>query len=222
MRTLIVLFATTLTFANAHEGHTPGAIKNGKLIGHDGVTYLDAGGDVKWAKHNLRRKINENSQVIYQFSGEVEHEHSSTKSTESFLEFKAPGGEVLKAFAFDHAGELPETLEILSPDMSYIVEVSRGSDLQVRWGAKHPSSMIKIIIEVRSVSGLLKGRLTASASDDGAFDVPTSLLSQLPEGNAKIAIKRILIGGFHPFEKKDEMLGVRTAVSVVGVARVMN
>ncbi len=81
--------------------------------------------------------------------------------------------------------------------------------------------MIKIILEVHSASGELKGRLTHSTNDDGEFEIPVKQLSQLPVGSAKIAIKRIWLGGFYPLSDKTVMMGVKTAVSVVGKVKIV-
>lgn len=234
MRTLIalILMACTLSFAHEGEDHgdpdKPSAIENGKLLARDKVTYLDAGAHIQWAGQKLKRKITNTNQVIYQYKGEVKEENKTTDTTSnsqnSYFELKIPGGEALKAFSFDHAGESHDSIEILTPDFSETIAISKLRDFKLSWkagqNAELPPAMIKIIIEVISASGSLRGRLTVSTNDDGEFEISTKLLSQLPEGSAKIAIKRIWLGGCHPFSDKNEMLGIKTAVSIVGKAKI--
>ncbi|MEK6628224.1 MAG: hypothetical protein AABY53_06325 [Bdellovibrionota bacterium] len=229
---IIILISCSISYAHNGVDHgdggshdAPKGIENGKLEGQDHITYLDAGADIQWAGQKLKRKITDTNQVVYQYIGEVKEALSATEAQNNFLEIKIPGGQVLKTFSFNHAGESNEPLEILTPDFSRSVEISKHQDFKISWKPRAKteltSAMIKIIIEVRTASNVLKGRLTLSTSDDGEFNIPVNLLSQLPEGSAKIAIKRIWLGGFHPFADKTQMLGVKTVVSVVGKAKVV-
>lgn len=241
--TAITVLLIACSISNAHDGvdHGDGehptlpAIENGKLEGQDKITYLDAGPDILWAGQKLKRKITDANQVVYQYTGEakdavqVTPQAADANTKNNFLEIKIPGGEVLKKFEFDHAGESNGTIEILTPDFSRSVEISKHQDFKISWKPQAKtelaSSMIKIIIEVLSASGnlqsSLQGRLTVSTNDDGEYEIPVKLLIQLPEGSAKIAVKRIWLGGFHPFTDQTQMLGVKTVVSVVGKAKVV-
>lgn len=232
MRSLISLIFMLSSLGNAHDGvdhgdgdHKPSSIENGKLLGKDKITYLDAGADIQWAGQKLKRQITNTNQVIYQYSGEVKEETKTSAAFSNYYDLKISGGEILKSFSFDHAGESNAVLEMLSPDFSRLVEISKLHEFKLNWKAElktsPPASMIKIIIEVMSASKSLQGRLTVSTNDDGEFSIPVELLSQLPEGSAKIAVKRIWLGEFQPFSGKNEMLGVKTVVSVVGTAKVV-
>lgn len=221
MRKLILIFLMVFSVtSHAHEGHAGhGEIINGELTGLDGISYLDAGASVEWANQKLLRKINNNNQIIYQYIGGAPDKSSSTKKE---LGLKIPGGEKLKGFSFNHAGDFPDSLNIVIPNMASQFEISKRSDFTVLWTATKPASIIRIIIEVVSDLGELKGRLTISTNDDGEFIIPSSLLTKLPNGKSKFAIKRIWIGGFHPEKETNKILGVRTSSSIVGKAIIVN
>lgn len=235
MRSLISFFLIICTFklfSYAHEGEDhgstphdqPKAIKDGKLQGSDLITYLDAGAQIQWAGHTLQRKITDTNQVVYRYSGEVKNNlfTASNDETQNYLELKIPtGGEALKAFSFNHAGESHAPVEILTPDFSKTVQISKHHELKLTWvTTPKPASLIKIIIEVEDSSENLLGRLTVSTNDDGEFNIPIQLISSLPAGSAKIAVKKIWLGEFQPSAEKKETLGVKTVVSVVGKAKV--
>lgn len=228
MRAIVSIIFLIVSFSHAHEGghddghNEPGAIKNGKLKGADDVVYLDAGPYVQWTGQKLKRKISSSNQVIYQYNDEVKDLAGlPTTDKNKYLELKVPGAEILKAFSFDHAGELHDMIEMISPDFSNGVVISKSKDLSLRWKADQTASMVRVIIEVYDSSGNLNGRLTVSTSDDGEFDVPTNLLSQLPEGEGKIAVKRIWLGEFQPKSEKNDMIGIKCVVSIVGKAKVL-
>ena len=143
------------------------------------------------AVQKLKRKIT-NNQLIYQYSGEDNETPKTSNTEDKYYSLKISGGEVLKAFVFNHAGESHDFVKITSPDFSEIVQISKDHDLAIRWVADDSASMIKIIIEVFSGSG----SLTVSTNDDGTFDIPITLLNQLPEGQAKIAMRRIWLGEY--------------------------
>lgn len=224
MRALVFLMLVLISVARAHEGHDhgaePGAIKNGKLIGKDSLVYLDAGPQIEWAGQKLKRKISELNQVVYKFSEELKEDKNLSSGQDKFLELKVPGAEILKAFSFDHAGELRDPIEINSPDFSNDVIVSKNKPLALRWKADPTSSLVKIIIEVYSATGKLIGRVSVSTKDDGEYDLPAKLLNQLPLGEGKIALKRIWFGEFQPDKDKSDMIGVKSAMSVVGRSKV--
>lgn len=225
MRSVIILIFTLFSFAYGHDGGhsepgTPDAITNGKLTNKDNMTYLDAGPHLQWAGQKLVRKVTTTSEIIYQYSGEVKELNTLSANPDKYLELKVSGGEVLKAFSFDHAGEMHDLIEISSPDFSNEVVISKEKDLSLRWKSDPTASMIKIIIEVYASPGKLSGRVTLSTNDDGEFHVPVNLLSQLPDGEGKIAVKRIWLGQFQPKTEANDMLGVKCAVSVVGKVKV--
>ena len=219
---LIFLFSTVYAHDGGHGGDepTPSQIEKGKLKGKDDIVYLDAGSEIEWARQKLKRKIT-NNQLIYQYTAEDNEALKTSTNDDKYYEVKISGGEVLKTFAFSHAGESHDFVKITSPDFTEIVQISKEHDLAIRWVADESASMIKIIIEVFSNSGSLTGHLTVSTNDDGTFDIPIKLLSQLPEGSAKIALRRIWLGEFSsPLDSK-QMLGVRTSVSSVANAKVV-
>lgn len=223
---VVVLIFSLFSIAYGHDGghsepEAPDAIANGKLTGKDNTTYLDAGASVLWAGQKLTRKVTTKNEIIYQYSGEVKELNTLSTAPDKYLELKVSGGEALKAFSFDHAGEMHDLIAISSPDFSNDVVISKEKDLPLRWKSDPTASMIKVIIEVYSSSGKLGGRVTLSTNDDGEFDVPVNLLSQLPTGEGKIAIKRIWLGQFQPKAETSDMLGVKCAVSIVGKAKVL-
>ena len=225
MRSVVLLIFFIFSVAHAHDGHDdghpPAAIENGKLQAKDSITYLDAGADVEWMGQKLKRKITATNQIVYQYNDTIKELSGLSTDQDKYLNLKVTGGEVLKAFSFDHAGELHDSIEIISPDLTNDVVVSKDKELQLRWKADSTSSMIKVIIETYSSSGQLTGRLTVSTNDDGDFNVPTSYLNQLPSGSGKIAIKRIWLGEFQPNEKSSETVGVKSVVSLVGKVKVL-
>lgn len=226
MRPVILLLLLFVSVVRAHDGHDhgtePGAIENGKLIGKDNLVYLDAGPQLEWAGQKLKRKISESNQVIYQVSEELKVPAGLSAGPDKFLEIKVPGAEILKAFSFDHAGEIHEAIEVNAPDFSNDVLISKSKPLSLRWKADPTSSLVKIIIEVYSASGKLAGRVTVSTNDDGEYSMATNLLSQLPAGEGKIAIKRIWFGEFQPDKDKTEMIGLKSVMSIVGSAKVLD
>lgn len=226
MRAVVFLILFLFSFAQAHEGHDddshpPAAIENGKLKGNDDLIYLDAGAYVTWAGQKLKRKVSESNQVVYQFNDELKDLTSLSSGPDKYLELKVPGAEILKAFSFDHAGEMHDQLDISSPDFTSDVVVSKSKDLPLRWKADSTASMVKVIIEVYLPEGKLAGRITISTKDDGEYDVPAKFLSQLPAGDGKIAVKRIWFGEFQSNKEKGEMIGVKCVVSAVGKAKVL-
>ena len=227
MRAITGLLILLFSISHAHEGHDndlhqPSVIEEGKLAGKDKVVYLDAGAAIQWAGLKLKRKISDLNQVIYQFNDEVKEAGAPAASDKSnYLELKVPGAESLKAFTFDHAGEMHDMIDMISPDFSNTVPISKGKALGIRWKPDSSSSAVKVIIEVYDSAGKLTGRLTTSTTDDGEFDMPTDLLSQLPAGEGKIAFKRIWLGEFKPASDKNDMIGVKSVVSVVGKAKIL-
>lgn len=226
MRSVVLSIFFIFSFAHAHDGHDhgspPAAIENGKLQAKDSIIYLDAGADVEWMGQKLKRKITATNQIVYQYSDAVKELSVLSNDETKYLNLKVTGGEVLKAFGFDHAGELHDQIELTSPDFTNDVVISRDKELQLRWKADLTASMIKVIIETYSASGSLTGRLTISTNDDGDFSVPLSYLNQLPSGNGKIAIKRIWLGEFQPNEKTSDTIGVKSVVSIVGKVKVQD
>ncbi len=227
MRTVTGLLILVFSFSHAHEGHDdnlhqPSVIEKGKLIGKDKVVYLDAGVTIQWAGLKLKRKISEQNQVIYQFNVEVKDQvEPAAADKNKYLELKVPGAESLKAFTFDHAGEMHDMVEMISPDFSNTVAIFKAKALSLRWKPDPSSSMVKVIIEVYDAAAKLTGRLTTTTTDDGEFDIPTELLKQLPAGEGKIAFKRMWLGEFKPDEDKNDMIGVKSVVSVVGKAKIL-
>ena len=228
MRAIIGLFFLVFSISHAHEGHDndlhqPSVIEKGKLTGKDKVVYLDAGATIQWAGLKLKRKISDLNQVIYQFNDEVKEQGEPAATDKSkYLELNVPGAESLKAFTFDHAGEMHDMIEMIAPDLSNTVSISRDKALSLRWKPDPSSSVVKVIIEVYDSAGKLIGRLTTSTTDDGEFDVPRELLSQLPVGEGKIAFKRMWFGEFQPVKDKTEMIGLKSVMSVVGKAKIMD
>ena len=226
MRSIIFLVLAFLSVSHAHDGHgdhnEPGAIENGKLVSRDNLTYLDAGAKVQWLGQQLKRKVTEANEIVYQYTGEQKDLSVLSSSPDKYLDLKVTGGEVLKAFNFDHAGETHDMIEMTSPDLTQDVMVSRGTDLKLAWKADATASMIKVIIEMYSEAGQLTGRLTVSTNDDGEFNVPSQYLNQLPSGPGKIAVKRIWLGEFKPTEESKEIIGVKSVVSVVGTIKIAN
>ena len=228
MRAVAGLLILAFSFGYAHEGHDdnlhqPSVIEKGKLVGKDQVVYLDAGAAIQWNGLKLKRKISELNQVIYQFNDEIKEQNEpATTDKSKYLELKVPGSESLKAFTFDHAGEMHDMIEMISPDFSNTLTIPKGKELGLRWKPDPTSSVIKVIIEVYDTAGKLIGRLTTSTTDDGEFDVPTDLLSQLPVGEGKIAFKRMWFGEFQPVKDKTEMIGLKSVMSVVGKAKVLD
>ena len=213
------------SFSHAHEGGhgggVPGAIVNGKLMGADKVNYLDAGAFVTWNGQQLKRKISNSDQIIYQFQNDLANVAEASESSGSnFLELKVSGGELLKPFTFDHAGEEHSMIEMISPDFSRDISIESGKDLALRWKADKPADMVTVILEVYDSAGKLSGRVTASTTDDGEFDLPQNLINQLGEGEGKIANKRIWFGEFQPAENGD-MIGVKCVVSLVGKLKII-
>lgn len=235
MRSLISLFFIIYTFcffSYSHDGEDhgdtphdqPKAIEDGKLVGQDHITYLDAGAQINWAGQLLNRKVTDTNQVIYRFTGEIQNNfvQSEKDDTKNYLELKVPvGGKILKPFSFDHAGETHAPVEVTSPDFSKTVEISKHHDLKVMWVPNEKrASLVKIIIEVINTADELQGRLTVSTNDDGEYSIPAKLISSLPSGQAKIAIKKIWLGEFQPTASKKETLGVKTVVSLIGKAKI--
>lgn len=221
MRELILIFSIFLSItAHAHDGHGGhGEIIDGELTGLDGIKYLDAGASTDWANQKLLRKVNNNNQIIYQYIGLAPDKLVSPKKE---MNLKIPGGEKLKGYSFNHAGEFPDSLNVIMPNMTSQFEISKRNDFTVLWSAVKPASIIRIIIEVVTDLGELKGRITISTNDDGEFIIPSALLSKLPNGKSKFAIKRIWIGGFHPEKDNNKIIGVRTSSSIVGKAVVVD
>ncbi len=226
MRSVVFILLLFTSVVRAHDGHDhgiePGAIENGKLTGQDNVVYLDAGPHVEWAGQKLKRKISESNQVIYQSSDELKESTSLSASPDKFLELKVPGAQILKAFSFDHAGEKHDPIDVTSPDFSNDVLISKGRPISLRWKSDATSTLVKIIVEVYSTSGKLAGRVTVSTKDDGEYDMPANLISQLPAGDGKIAIKRIWFGEFQPDKDKAEMVGLKSITSIVGKAKILD
>lgn len=226
MRAVAGILILVFSFSHAHEGHDdnlhqPSVIEKGKLTGKDKVVYLDAGPAIQWNGMKLKRKISELNQVIYQFNDEIKEQNEPTADKSKYLELKVPGSESLKAFTFDHAGEMHDMIEMISPDFSSTVTIPKVKALELRWKPDPTSSVIKVIIEVCDSTGKLIGRLTTSTTDDGEFDVPTDLLSRLPVGEGKIAFKRMWFGEFKPTSDKNDLIGIKSVVSVVGKAKVL-
>lgn len=224
MRALIALLLF-VSVCYAHDGHDdhappPAAIHNGKLTAPDNITYLDAGAEVEWMGQKLKRKINEKNQLVYQFNGEPNALNALATDQDKYLNLKVTGAEALKAFTFDHAGDLHDPIEITAPDFTNEIAIDKSKDLRLQWKSDSSASMIKIIIETYSNDGKLTGRLTISTNDDGDFSVPAQYLSQLPSDGGKIAIKRIWLGEFNPSEKSTETIGVKSVVSLVGQVKV--
>ena len=226
MRALIIAIVLLGSIVQAHDGHDhgsePGAIKNGKLTGQDNLVYLDAGPHIEWGGQKLKRKVSESNQIIYQTSEELKEATGLSAGPDKFLELKVPGAELLKAFSFDHAGDQHDPIEVNSPDFSNDVVISKSKAMSLRWKADTTSSLVKIIIEVYTASGNLAGRVTVSTKDDGEYDLPVNLLSQLPDGEGKIAIKRIWFGEFQPLKDKSDMIGLRSVMSIVGKAKILD
>lgn len=226
MRAVVFVMLFFMSLVHAHDGHDhgaePGAIENGKITGKDNLVYLDAGPQVEWAGQKLKRKISESNQVIYQSSEELKEAKSLSGSPDKFLELKVPGAEILKAFSFDHAGEIHDPIEVNSPNFSNDVVISKSKSMSLRWKADTTATLVKIIVEVYSTSGKLAGRVTVSTKDDGEYDLPANLLSQLPAGEGKIAIKRIWFGEFQPDKDKTEMIGLKSVMSIVGKAKILD
>lgn len=224
MRTLVLLTLFVFSTTQAHEGHVdptpPAAIKDGKLKGKDELVYLDAGPEVNWAGQKLRRQITDSNQVVYQFNDEIKSLSDLATGSDKYLELKIPGAEVLKPFSFDHAGEMHDPIEIVSPDFSTTNFIDKSKALQLRWKADATSSLIKVIIEIYSTDGKLAGRVTISTRDNGEYDVPANFLQQLPAGSGKIAIKRIWFGEFQPQLDSSDMVGVKCVVSALGSVKI--
>lgn len=225
MRSLIVLLLLLSLFTHAHDGHDhgtnpPAVIQNGKLKANDNITYFDAGADIEWIGQKLKRKITEKGQIFYQYNG-GSADTLKVSDENKYLNLKVSGGEALKAFSFDHAGEMQEAIEITTPDFSNDIIVSKVKDLKLQWKPDSTSSMIKVIIETYSVEGKLTARLTTSTNDDGDFSIPASYLNQLPNDKGKIAIKRFWLGEFKPDEKSNDSVGVKSVVSSVGRIKVV-
>ncbi|HPI39411.1 MAG TPA: hypothetical protein PLJ21_01320 [Pseudobdellovibrionaceae bacterium] len=221
MRELILIFSVILSMTcHAHDGHGGhGEILNGELTGLDGIRYLDAGASTDWANQKLLRKVNNNNQIVYQYIGAAPDKLDASKKE---MNLKIPGGEKLKGYSFNHAGEFPDSLSVIMPSMASQFEISKHSDFTVLWSSAKPASVIRIIIEVTSDLDELKGRLTISTNDDGEFIIPSALLAKLPNGKSKFAFKRIWIGGFHPEMDNNKVIGVRTSSSIVGKAIVVD
>ncbi len=236
MRTISIVFILISALsAFAHNGedheHAPtDKIENGKITAKDQVIYYDAGSEIQWAGQKLKRKITENNQVLYQYSGQYSGplseqltplSNDKNSNHKNYLELKVPGGDILKSFAFDHAGELHDFVKITSPDFSDTVTIAKNHEFTLRWEADPSAAMIKIIIEVFGANRNLTGHLTVTTKDDGEFNIPTQLLGQLPEGPAKIAVRRIWLGEFQSPLAGEQRLGVRTAVSSVAKAKII-
>ncbi len=159
MRSLIYSIFFIFSYVQAHKGHNdghpPAAIENGKLTALDKISYLDAGADVQWLGQKLKRKITETNQIVYQYSDIAKDLGTLSNEQDKFLSLKVSGGEALKAFSFDHAGDMHDSIEITSPDFTSDVMIPKNKDLQLRWKADSTASMIKIIIETYSASGSL-------------------------------------------------------------------
>jgi hypothetical protein len=229
MRTLVLLSAFfILSAANAHEGEDhnsppPVAIQNGKLKSKDSLIYFDAGAEVEWLDQKLKRKITDKNQIVYQYSGDVKEVTTELTADESkFLNLKVTGSEALKAFNFNHAGELKDSIELLSPDFSNEVVVPKSKDFRIQWKADSTASMVKVIFETYSATGLLTGRLTVSTNDDGDFSVPAQYLNQLPSDSGKIAVKRIWLGEFKINDNSSERVGVRSVTSSVAKVKIID
>lgn len=216
---MIQLVYLIFTFVcHAHDGHNEhGEIHNGELAGNDGVHYLDAGASVEWANQKLLRTITNNNQVIYHYVGSLPLGADLTRQNKE-LELKVPGGEKLKGFSFNHAGERPSPTKVISPNLTAQFEISKRSNFIVLWDSTQPATIVRIIIEVFSNTGEIAGRLTISTNDDGEFTVPSNFLNQLPIGKAQLAVKRIWVGGFYPEKDNVGMMGIRMASSVIGKA----
>lgn len=220
MRAVIALLLL-VSASYAHDGHNnnnppPAAIQNGKLKAPDNVVYLDAGAEVEWMGQKLKRKITGKNQLVYQFNGEPVSISTLATDQDKYLTLKVSGGEALKAFNFDHAGDLHDPIEVTAPDFANEIVIQKDKDLRLQWKPDSSASMIKVIIETYSTEGKLTGRLTISTNDDGDFSVPSQYLNQLPNDSGKIAIKRIWLGEFNPNDKSTETIGVKSVVSLVG------
>lgn len=229
MRTLILLSVLlVLSSVHAHDGHDhnsppPASIQNGKLKSQDNLTYFDAGTEVEWLDQKLKRKITDKNQIVYQYSGDVKETTTGLATDESkFLNLKVTGSEALKAFNFNHAGELKDNIELLSPDFSNEVVVPKSKDFRIQWKADSTASMVKVIFETYSATGLLTGRLTVSTNDDGDFSVPAQYLNQLPSDSGKIAVKRIWLGEFKINDNSSERVGVRSVTSSVAKVKIID
>lgn len=229
MRTLVLVSVIlVLSSVNAHDGHDhnsppPASIQNGKLKSQDKIVFFDAGTDVEWIDQKLKRKITDKNQIIYQYSGDIKETFNRSEPDESnFLKLKIAGSEALKAFSFDHAGELQNSIEMISPDFSNEVLISKDKDFKLQWKADTSASMVKVIIETYSAGGQLTGRLTVSTNDDGDFNVPAQYLNQLPNDSGKIAVKRIWLGEFKINENSSEKVGVRSVVSAITKIKILN
>lgn len=228
MRTVVLLSVFLIvSSANAHEGENhnsppPAAIQNGKLKSFDNLTFLDAGAGIEWMEKKLKRKITDKNQIVYQYSGETKEISSVLAVDESkFLNLKVTGSEALKAFNFNHAGELHDNIEIVSPDFLEEIVIQKNKDFKLQWKADSSASMVKVIFETYSTAGLLTGRLTVSTNDDGDFNIPAQYLNQLPTDIGKIAVKRIWLGEFKINEDVAERVGVRSVVSSVAKIKIV-
>ncbi|MEQ1723462.1 MAG: hypothetical protein ABL930_09820 [Pseudobdellovibrio sp.] len=229
MRTVVVLSVLwVLSSAHAHDGHDhnsppPASIQNGKLKSLDNLTYFDAGTEVEWLDQKLKRKITDKNQIVYQYSGDFKETTTEQVADESkFLNLKVEGSEAFKAFSFNHAGELKDSIELLSPDFSNEVIVQKNKDFRLQWKADTSASMVKVIFETYSATGQLTGRLTVSTNDDGDFNVPAQYLNQLPNDNGKIAVKRIWLGEFKINQNDSEKVGVRSVASAVAKVKMID
>lgn len=229
MRTLVLLSAFfILSIANAHEGEDhnsppPVAIQNGKLKSKDSLIYFDAGAEVEWLEQKLKRKITDKNQIVYQYSSDLKETTTGLATAESkFLNLKVTGSEAFRAFNFNHAGELHDNIEIVSPNFLEEVIIQKNKDFRLQWKADSTSSMVKVIFETYSITGLLTGRLTVSTNDNGDFNIPVQYLNQLPSDNGKIAVKRIWLGEFKINENVAERVGVRSVVSSVAKIKIVD
>ena len=229
MRTLVLLSVVLCVFSvHAHDGHDhnsppPASIQNGKLKSHDNLVYFDAGINVEWMEQKLQRKVTDKNQIVYQYSGDFNETASDIAADESkFLNLKVTGSEALKAFNFNHAGELRNNIEIISPDFLNEVIVPKNRDFKLQWKADASAAMVKVIFETYSATGQLTGRLTVSTNDDGDFNVPAQYLNLLPSDSGKIAVKRIWLGEFKVNESSSDRVGVRSVVSSVAKVKIID
>lgn len=189
--------------AHCHEGHVhgpqgeAGTVKDGKLAGKDGLSYLDAGRAIFFGSIELRQRISNENRILYQSN--YENPRWDRRAEDEKLSLKVPGGHLLKAFKFDNLPGIIEPLQIIVPVLSTEIEISKSKETKIEWLASdRPNTQIQIVIEVfdserpeRSVIG----RLIVDAKDDGLFIIKPEILSKLSIGKAEIAIKRQTFSG---------------------------
>jgi len=205
------------------HGNEAGTIEGGALKGTDGITYLDAGKSINIGKITLKQEISSKNQIIYT----TDYENAKVeKPIEGKLALEIPGGEKFEEFKVNAGVLLPPVVEMESPKLDQVVQIKKSSGLKLLWKRTQESSpsviMVRIeVLESQEKGAKVIGELNLTAKDDGAYFLTAKQLSGLPTGPARMAVRRVDLGGFARPEQT-ALIGVKAVSTLIAKAQVVD